>query len=47
MLPGLRVRPVEGLSGSSLDVAVPAHGAHPLAEEFLAHAREHWAGACR
>ncbi|MFI1390592.1 MULTISPECIES: LysR family transcriptional regulator [Streptomyces] len=47
VLPGLRVRPVEGLSGSSLDVAVPAHGAHPLAEEFLAHAREHWAGACR
>ncbi|MDQ0808890.1 DNA-binding transcriptional LysR family regulator [Streptomyces sp. B3I7] len=43
VLPGLGVRPVDGLSGSSLEIAMPAHGAHPMAEEFVEHARNHWA----
>lgn len=44
-LPGLGVRPVEGLSGSVLEIGVPSHGAHPIAEEFVDHARNRWAAA--
>lgn len=41
--PGLRVRSVDGLSASSLEIGMPAHGAHPIAEEFVEHARSRWA----
>ncbi|MGC9381932.1 LysR family transcriptional regulator [Streptomyces sp. MH13] len=42
-LPGLRVRPVDGLSQSRLEIGVPARNAHPVAEEFVEHARDRWA----
>ncbi|MET9357939.1 LysR family transcriptional regulator [Streptomyces sp. NPDC006617] len=42
-LPGLRARPVDGLSASSLAIGIPAHGANPLAAEFMEHARHRWA----
>ncbi|BCJ50110.1 hypothetical protein Asp14428_15850 [Actinoplanes sp. NBRC 14428] len=46
-LPGLRVRPVEGLTPSTLEIGVPAGARNPLAERFVAHARAGWAPAGR
>ena len=41
-VPRLRIRPVDGLSESRLDVGVPAHGAHPTATLFAEFVRERW-----
>jgi DNA-binding transcriptional LysR family regulator len=42
VLPGIRVRPVEGLSASRLEVGVAANGANPIAGQFVEHARNRW-----
>jgi DNA-binding transcriptional LysR family regulator len=42
-LPGLRARPVDGLSASNLEIGMSAHGANPIAEQFVEHVRNRWA----
>jgi DNA-binding transcriptional LysR family regulator len=46
-LPGLCVRPVDGLSPSCLEIAVPLRGASPAGTAFAQYARERWAGMDR
>ncbi|CAL9427073.1 LysR family transcriptional regulator [Streptomyces sp. enrichment culture] len=41
-LPGLCVRPVEGLSDSCLEIGVPARGAKRVADAFVEHVRHRW-----
>ncbi|GAA2592637.1 LysR substrate-binding domain-containing protein [Winogradskya consettensis] len=43
-LPGMSVRPVEGLSASRLEIGTPARAAHPLAGRFVEHVRRWHAG---
>lgn len=41
-LPGIRIRPVDGLSESRLEIGIPARAARATAKRFVAHVRHAW-----
>ncbi|WP_432838221.1 LysR family transcriptional regulator [Dactylosporangium sp. CA-092794] len=42
-LPGIRIRPVDGLSASRLEIGIPARSASSTAKRFVEHVRRRWA----
>lgn len=43
-IPGVQIRPVEDLSPSGLAIGIPAHGASPIAKQFVEYAQKKWVG---